>query len=73
MEKKRAQEHKSARHKGNCELVRWEVRGLDGDIAYFVMDILDKLSLRAMGWTLCRVRVAYCSPVEARHLLECML
>ena len=58
MEKKRAQEHKSARHKGNCELVRWEVHGLDGDIAYFTVDILDKLSLRAMGWMLWRVRVA---------------
>ncbi len=42
----RRKEHKSARHKGNCELARWELRGLDGDIAYFTVDILDKLSLR---------------------------
>ena len=38
------------------ELVRWEVRKPGGYLAYFTVDILDILSLLAVGWWECRVR-----------------
>ena len=49
VEKKRAQEHKIARHKGIYELVKWRVYRPDEYLAYFAyftVDILDILSLR---------------------------